>query len=289
MKIPNATISGFKPLEKAADMLKMNNLKSLSLKNVNLSFEFDNGRVYVQPFEIEQHGIKMTVSGSNGFDLSIDYLIQMDVPRELLGPANTMVNGLLSKAAEKGVNVNVSKTVGVKVRMTGQVNDPKVDVSLASMTDGAGDDLKQQALDELERRKKELEDKARAEAEKAKAELERQRQEAEARAKAELDKKKQQAKAEADKILADAQVQANRIKAEAKNAADLIRKEGDANANKLVAEAGSNPIKKAAAEKAAQGIRKQANDKAAQLEQEANQRADNLMAEARRKADEKLK
>ncbi len=289
MKIPNATISGFKPLEKAADMLRMNNLKSLSLKNVNLSFEFDNGRVYVQPFEIEQHGIKMIVSGSNGFDLSIDYTLQMEVPRELLGPANTLVNGLLSKAAEKGVNVNVNKTVGVKVRMTGLVNDPKVDVSLASMTDGAGDDLKQQALDELERRKKELEDKARAEAEKAKAELEKQRQEAEARAKAELDKKKQEARAEADKILADAQVQANRIKTEGKNAADVIRREGEANANKLIAEAGSNPVKKAAAEKAAQGIRKQANVKAAQLEQEANQRADNLMAEARRKADEKLK
>lgn len=289
MKIPNATISGFKPLEKAAELLKMNNLKSLSLKNVNLSFEFDNGRVYVQPFEIEQHGIKMTVSGSNGFDMSIDYTMQMEVPRELLGPANTLVNGLLSKAADKGVNVNVNKTVGVKVRMTGLVNDPKVEVSLASMTDGAGDDLKQQALDELNRRKQDLEDKARAEAEKAKAELERQRKEAEAKARAELDKKKQQARAEADKILADAQIQANRIKTEGKNAADVIRREGDANANKLVAEAGSNPLKKAAAEKAAQSIRKQANDKAAKLEQEANQRADNLMAEARRKADEKLK
>jgi len=289
VKIPNATISGFKPLEKAADVLKMNNLRSLSLKNVNLSFEFDNGRVYVQPFEIEQQGIKMTVSGSNGFDMSIDYTLQMDVPRELLGPANTMVNGLLSKAAEKGVNVNVSKTVGVNVRMTGLVNDPKVDVSLANMATGAGDDLKQQALDELERRKKELEDKARAEAEKVKAEFDRQRQEAEAKGRAEIEKKKQQARAEADKILADAQVQANRIKTEGKNAADVIRREGEANANKLVAEAGSNPIKKAAAEKVAQGMRKQANDKANQLEQEANQRADNFMAEARRKADEKLK
>ncbi len=288
IKIPNATISGFKPLEKIAELTKLNRLKSLSLQNVNISFEFENGRIYIQPFDITHEGIKMTVSGSNGFDMTIDYSIVMEVPRELLGPANTAINGLLAQAANKGVNVNVSKTVNVKVRTTGTVTDPKVEVSLANMVGDAGADLKQQAIDELNKKKKELEDRARAEAERAKQELERQRQEAEAKAKAELDKQKQRAREEANKILAEAQVQADRVKSEGKRAADLVRQEGEATARKVIAEAGNNPIKKVAAEKAAEGIRKQANEKANRLEAEANQKADAIMAEARRKADAKL-
>lgn len=288
LKIPNATIAGFKPLEKAAELLKMEHLKTLKANNVNLTFEFENGRVYVQPFEIVSNGIKMTISGSNSFDMQIDYNLLMQVPREMLGGANSAINGLLSQAAAKGVNVNLQKTVDVKVKITGLVNDPQVTFSLLDPTGGAGADLKQQALDELDKRKKELEDRAKAEAEKARLALEKQRKEAEERAKAELERKKAQAREEADKILVNAQQQADRIKAEAKAAAQRIRNEGDAAANKLIAEAGSNPLKKVAAEKTAEGIRKEANNKTNQLEAEAARRADALMEEARKKAAEKL-
>jgi hypothetical protein len=288
LKIPNATIAGFKPLEKAAELLKMDQLKTLKANNVNLTFEFENGRVYIQPFEIVSNGIKMTISGSNSFDMQIDYNMLLQLPREQLGGANTAIDGLLKQAAAKGVNVNLQKTVDVKVKITGLVNDPKVNISLIDPTAGAGTDLKQQALDEFEKRKKELEDKAREEAEKARLALEQKRKEAEEKAKAALEQKKAQAKEEAAKILADAQQQADRLKAEAKVAAQRIRTEGDAAANKLIAEAGSNPLKKVAAEKTAEGIRKEANNKANQLEAEAARKADALMDEARKKAAEKL-
>lgn len=287
MKIPDAVLSGYKPLDKLAEALKLNQLKQLALKNVNLSFEFEQGRVYVQPFDLKVDDIKMTVYGSNGFDQSIDYAINMEVPRAMLGGADKLMADLGKQASARGLNLQLSSTINVKVKMTGSVTDPKITVDLADMTDGAAANLKQQALDELERRKKELEDKAKQEAERLKLELEKKKKEAEQKGREELEKQKQRANQEAEKILAEAKVQSDRIKSEGKRAADVIRKEGDEAAKKLVQEA-SNPIQKLAAEKAGDALRKEANTKANKVEQEANGKADQLMQEAQQRANKLL-
>lgn len=283
MKIPDAVLSGYKPLDKLAEALKMNQLKKLALKNVNLSFEFEEGRVYVQPFDLMVDDIKMTVYGSNGFDQSIDYAINMDVPREMLGGADKLMQDLGTQANSRGVNLQMAPTIKVKVKLTGSVTEPKIAVDLADITDGAVANLKQQALDELERRKKELENKAKEEAERLKRELDNQKKEAEQKGREELEKQKQRAQQEADKILAEARVQSDRIRAEGKRAADVIRKEADAAAKKLVQQAG-NPIQKLAAEKAGDKLRKEANEKAIKVEQEANAKADLVMQEAQQRA-----
>ncbi|MBA4304033.1 MAG: hypothetical protein C0424_07395 [Sphingobacteriaceae bacterium] len=285
MKIPNATISGFKPLEKLAEVTKMQNLNRMEVKNVDLSFEFEEGRVFIQPFEVLYQDMKLTIFGSNGFDQSIDYTINMEVPRAKLGAANTLMQSLSKQAAARGVNLELSPNVNIKVKMTGTVTDPKVSADLAEMTSGAAGNLKQQALDELDRKKKELEDKAKAEAERLKQELDAKKRQTEQKAKDELAKKRQQAQAEADRLISQAEQQATRLRAEGKSAADVIRKQSNETADKLIRDAGSNPVKKLAAEKAAQQIRKEGEQKAQRTEQEANQRADQLLAEARRRAD----
>lgn len=285
MKIPNATISGFKPLEKLAEVTKMQNLSRMEVKNVDLSFEFEDGRVFIQPFDVVYQDMKLTIFGSNGFDQSIDYTINMEVPRAKLGAANNLMQSLSKQAAAKGVNLELSPNINIKVKMTGTVTDPKVSADLADMTAGAASNIKQQALDELNKKKKELEDKAKAEAERLKQELDAKKRETEQKAREELAKKRQQAQAEADRILVQAEQQANRIRTEGKSAADVIRRQANESADKLIRDAGSNPVKKLAAEKAAQQIRKEGEQKAQRTEQEANSRADQLMSEARRRAD----
>ncbi|MFN3529543.1 MAG: AsmA-like C-terminal region-containing protein [Bacteroidia bacterium] len=285
LKIPNATISGYKPLNQLADLLKMNQLRKMALNNVNLSFEFENGRVYVQPFDVVYQDIKMTIFGSNGFDQTLDYTINMEVPRALLGPADQLMSQLSKQAANRGVKLELQPNINIKVRMTGTVSDPKVSADLSDMTSGAAGNLKDQAREELERRKKELEDKARAEAERLRRELESKKSESEQKAREELERQRQRAKQEADKILSDAKVQSDRLRSEGKRAADVIRKEGDDAAKKLISEAGNNPVKKAAAELAARKLREESEEKARRTEAEANNRADQLTAEARRRAD----
>ena len=53
----------------------------------------------MQPFDVKLAGTTMTVSGSNGFDQSMQYRLGLRVPRSLMGGgANSAIGGLVSKA-----------------------------------------------------------------------------------------------------------------------------------------------------------------------------------------------
>jgi hypothetical protein len=206
----NVTISNFTPLVKLADALKMDQLKQVNPSNLNLSFEFLDGRVYIKPFETSLAGYKATIEGSNGFDQTIDYAVKMDIPTSTLPSAATgVISGLISQANSKGANLSMGNQVKVNILLGGTVANPTVKTGLKESTGALVDDLKEKAKAELEQKKKELEDKAKAEADrlkkeaddKAKAELDKAKKEAEARAKAEAEKAKKEAEKKAKDAL----------------------------------------------------------------------------------------
>ena len=219
------SVNGFGPIKKVSESLKIKELEKLNVGNTDLSFEFANGRVTVKPFDIKSGKYKAKIGGSNGFDQTIDYTMNFEIPRsEFGGAANGVLNGLVSQAGSKGVNINVGDIVNVAVKVGGTVKDPKITTGLKESAGNAVNDLKAQLKDELNNKKKEAEEKARAEAERLKQEAEdkargaadKARQEAEARAKAEADRIKKEAedkaKAEAEKAKKEA---AERAKKEA--------------------------------------------------------------------------
>ena len=67
----NLTVSGVKSLQKIADILKLESLATQNLKKLNMAFKFTNGRVVVNPFNINMSGISTAISGSTGFDETI--------------------------------------------------------------------------------------------------------------------------------------------------------------------------------------------------------------------------
>src|SRR4029077_17172479 len=71
------TINNFEPLNKLADALKMPDYKKLDVTDINASFEFKNGRVVMSPFVTHLSGTTATVSGSSGFDQTIDYKLNL--------------------------------------------------------------------------------------------------------------------------------------------------------------------------------------------------------------------
>src|SRR6185503_11591321 len=75
----------FVPLEKLANALQIDHLKSITLKDVKQYIEFANGKVLVKPFTVKINDIEMQIGGLHGFDQSIDYLIDMKVPRKYFG------------------------------------------------------------------------------------------------------------------------------------------------------------------------------------------------------------
>lgn len=199
LKTSNVYLENFPPLMKVADVLKLEQYKKLDVSNLNLSYAFENGRVNVAPFDMNAGGIKTTVSGSSGFDQTIDYTLDMKVPTALMGSAASgVINGLISQANSKGANLSMGKEVPVTVRLGGTVDKPTVGTNISSTASSITDDLKKKAQEEFERKKKELEEQAKAEAEKlkketeekVKAEAERLKKEAEEKAKKEIEKQK---------------------------------------------------------------------------------------------------
>lgn len=138
----------FGPLEKLANALQIDRLKSISVKDIKNYIEFANGKVLVKPFTIKVEDIELQIGGLHGFDQSIDYSIAMKVPRKYLGNAgNNLINGLVSNAASKGIPVKLGDVVDLNVKMGGNISNPAIKIDLQKVAGDAMNDLKEQAKD----------------------------------------------------------------------------------------------------------------------------------------------
>lgn len=204
------TVNNFPVFVKIADALKMNQWKNMTIPPVNPSFKFTDGRVYVDPFDMNVNGIKSTVAGSNGFDQTIDYRINSQIPRSAFGgQANAVLENMVSAANAKGANFSVGDVVPVLIKVGGTVNDPKIGTDVNSAGSKVMDDLKAKAKEELDKKKAEAEARAKAEADKLKAE-----------AQAKLDAEKQRAAAEAERVKKEAEARAKSVADSLKKAAE---------------------------------------------------------------------
>ena len=207
IKTKSIAVEGYKPMTKIAELLKYDQLTPLMINDASITFQIIQGKVFVDPFTNKIGKTEMTISGSNSFDQTIDYVFAFAIPREEFGGnANQAVDGLLAKAAASGVDLSGAvDVVNVDVTLKGPATDPKIGTNFKKSTGEAKDALKakaqaeldaakQKAKEELEKKKKELENRAQEELEKqkqkAKKELEKQKKKAEE----ELEKQKEAAK-----------------------------------------------------------------------------------------------
>jgi len=138
----------FAPLEKLANALQIDHLKSISLKDLKSYIEFANGKVLVKPFNVKVQDIEMQIGGLHGLDQSIDYIIEMKVPRKYLGnEGNNLVNDLMTQATNKGIPVKLSDMVDLSVKMGGTITNPSLKIDLQKVVGDAKDELKEQAKD----------------------------------------------------------------------------------------------------------------------------------------------
>lgn len=202
LQTKSVRVEGFGPMNKLADVLKAEKFKKADFGDMDLTYHFENGRVKVDPFDFKMGDVKGKIGGSNGFDQTIDYIWDMQVPRSLFGSkANDVVNGLVAQANSKGANVSVGDNINLKALFGGTVLNPTVSTSLKDAKNNMADDLKAKANEEIEKKKKELQDKANAE-------IEKQKKEAEAKIQAETDRVKKEAEAAAQKAADEAKKKA---------------------------------------------------------------------------------
>jgi hypothetical protein len=261
------TISGFEPMKKIGESLNMNKLSNQTIKDVKAYFSMANGKVKLKPFTVKMEGIETEISGTSSIDQSIDYVLNMNVPKDKI-PAE------LIKTAEQGLSkingvipkLNVASfpaILKVTTLVGGTFTKPVIKTNFKEALLKATGNLKENIVNSVKEKVKDT-------------------------VKAVIDNKikevKEDLNAQKQALLEDAQKQADRVKLEGQKAGDAIRKEAENQCANLMNEAGSNPIKKKAAELSCKQLKKTAENKAQKVSDEANEKADMIMAKASEKA-----
>jgi len=244
--------------EKLSTVLQLGEDFSNTFKDIDVSFEVRDGRVYIKPFETRLGAMKLKISGNHGFDQTIDYNLRAEVPSSSLPPGmSALLTTMAANAAMLGIEYYQPESIKMNIAIGGTVKDPQIRPSLATGEGNitAGEAIEEQAAKIIGEKTEEVKDRIGEEADR-----------------------------QAEEILAEAQEKADMIKEEAAEAAKRIRGEAEKNAKKLIEEAeDKGPLAKMAAERTAEALRVEADKKAARLEEEAARQADRIMAEARKK------
>jgi hypothetical protein len=248
-------LSGSKTLEKINEVMKLTKKEDISLNDLDIKFDIEDGRIFVKPFDTKMGSSNMNIGGDQGLDQTMNYTVKMDFPRT--GIAKAATDGIFSLAKDQGIDLGQSDRIKMDFLVTGTFNNPKVKPLLM----GGSEDKKVTT---------QVKEKA---VETVKKEVEVKKQEV-----------KKAASAEAEKLIADAEKEADKIRAEAKKLADQTRNEADKRAKQVIKEA-KNPIAKKAAEPLARKIRKEGEDAAKKIEDEADTKANAVVEKARKEAD----
>ncbi len=265
-------ISGFEPLNKLSNELKMPQLSSQTLKDVAASFKILDGKINLaKPLNLKMDKIQINnINGWTSLSQNINYTMTMLVPKEMI--PNDLVKSIeqglnqLGGVAQKLNLTTLPAFIPVDVSLLGTVTKPEIKTnfkeSVQKLTGNLKDQVTNLVTDKVNQVKDSVTQVITNKVEEVKSDL--------------LERKQ--------KLIDDAQKQADQVKQAAKKQADNVRAEANKRADDLVA-AARNPIEKAAAERTARGIREEGEKSAKKIEYEANQRADQIMKEARDKAD----
>ena len=249
--------------EKMKEVLKLGDKYTNTFKDLNVSFRISSGRVYIEPFDVKMGNIKMNISGDQGLDQTLNYLVRTEIPRAELGSSvNALVDNLAAQAAALGVAYKPADIIKVNVRVRGVVGKPQLTPDFGSGGGEGAGSVKETVKETV----KQTVDKAVDQTK---------------------DKLRQEAEQQGDRLIREAEEKGQKLRDEADKAAIKLKEEADAQAEKLINAAESKgALAKAAARKSADALVKEAERKGNQLRQEADRQALKLVEEAKAKKEE---
>ncbi len=156
-EIAQASLKNVKVLSAVSSVSKLSQSDGeVTMKDVLLSLEIRDGRLWVEPFDLTIGGRKATVGGSTGVDGSLDYAMAMDVPSGQVGDA---LNSAISSFA--GISNAVGKDITLNLGIAGTYDDPKVKLLSAGPSGEGGSSgvkaaLQQQAKEKVAEKKEEV-------------------------------------------------------------------------------------------------------------------------------------
>ncbi len=261
-------IEGYELFDKIADKTKLKQFKNQTLKNFNTSFNVNDGKVELKPFDMKLGAISSKVSGYTDLDKKMNYTMALNVPKDQI-PAEMIkvVENAMSKLQALSPKLKIGSLpafIPVNVNVSGLYKNPTITSDFKEQILKATGDFKEDLINSV---KETIKDTVKA------------------IVNDKVEEVKEDFNAKKKEIMDKAQSEANKAKAAAKKAADVVRAEGDKRAAQLMTEAGNNPLKKKGAEIAGKKLKAEAEKKAQKIEQEGNKKADQIMAKAQTQAD----
>ena len=252
--------------DKIKETLKLGDKYNNTFKDIKISFKIADGRIFISPFDVKTGSLKMNISGDQGIDQTINYLVKTEMPRSDLGSSvNSFIDNLASQAASFGIAYKPSDILKVNLKVTGTATKPVIAPFFGSTTgESSGGGVKETVKETVKQTIDNTVDKGK---EKARAEAEEQ----------------------GAKLIKEAEVRAQQLKDEAAKRVEQLRQEADIQAQKIIDGASTKgALAKMAAQKSADGINSTADKKATQLVKEADAQANKLVDEAKMKSQEMI-
>lgn len=216
IRIANAPIQ-----QSLVSATRISTLDAMNLKNTVLKFMLNNGRIYVEPFDVVMDQVNARIGGSNGLDQTLDYTVNLDAPTGALGQA--AVSALSSLA---GNQLNMPNRIKVDLRIGGTSQRPTITGVRADGSSGnpaqdvvnnlqdRAQEAADRARDSLNRIRQDAEDRARQAADRARDSLDHARREAEERARQDAERARREAeeraRQEAERARREAEERARR-------------------------------------------------------------------------------
>ncbi|HET9440756.1 MAG TPA: AsmA-like C-terminal region-containing protein, partial [Longimicrobiales bacterium] len=245
----------FPPLDRMADVLKLQPLRDPGFKDLKSSFAIEKGRLHVKPFDVKTGPLTMTVAGSNGIDQSLDYTLALQVPSSALGSeATRAVTNIINRSQQAGFNLQNAESITLGITVGGTVTNPSVGTTFRNAAGDAGASIATALREQAEQRQQAVVERVDSAADEARR-----------------------------RAIAEAETRAAAIREEAAALADKLRREGYQQADSL--EARASGLARIAAKAAADRLRKETDAKADAIVREADTRAQTVIAEARKRVE----
>ena len=113
------------PLLSSLDQqLNFIDLNDIDLDKLKTRLTFKDGMVQIEPFNFDVKGVNVEVSGGHGFDMNMDYTLNLDVPARMLG---SQVGSALSQLSGDELQ---NMTVALPIGLQGTFQNPQVNVNM---------------------------------------------------------------------------------------------------------------------------------------------------------------
>jgi hypothetical protein len=127
VKSNEITLLESKTFDQMKEVLKLGENYSNTFKDVNISFKIADGRVYVSPFDVRTGNLKMNISGDQGLDQTLNYIVKTEIPRsDLGGTVNSFIDNVSAYAAAFGIKYRPADVLKVNLKVTGTFSKPSV-------------------------------------------------------------------------------------------------------------------------------------------------------------------